>query len=65
MLKSIDGALEHLCMKDTESGSILQYSTVPLTGSSTVLFKLQRWPWQHSTIWSLEGGVLQVSVLCS
>lgn len=40
-------------------------SVLPRTGSATVRFMLHRWAWQHSTIWSGDGGVLQVILPCS
>lgn len=38
---------------------------LPRKGSLTVRFMLHRWAWQHSTIWSGDGGVLQVILPCS
>lgn len=38
---------------------------LPFVGSCAVMFMLHRSPWQHSTAWSSDGGVLQVIFPCS
>lgn len=37
----------------------------PLVGSWAVMFLLHQSPWQHSTAWPGDGGVLQVIFPCS